>query len=118
MPRCKNQKCRLKFTAKYFLQKFCCDECSDLCAEAPTTINQKSEKQKERETIYTPLRKAYLLKHPHCEVCGMEATEIHHKNGRNGDRLNDTEFYLSVCRGCHNYIHKHPAESREQGYLV
>jgi len=119
MPRCKNIECRIKFVAKYFLQKYCSTECKDLADEPVKEINKKSEKRKQQEEIYKPLRKAYLLGHPFCERCNEErATEIHHKNGREGERLNDFKFFMAVDRNCHDYIHEHPRESREKGYLI
>lgn len=120
MPRCKNVNCKRKFIAKKFNQKTCSKDCQDVYEDQfeQTSINQVSEKRKGQEAIYKDLRKLHLQQNPNCEVCGEEATEIHHKNGRNGERLNDTEFFMSSCRGCHNYIHAHPQEARENGYLI
>lgn len=54
-----------------------------------------------------------------CWVCVREkATDVHHKNGRHNDRLNDVEHWLPVCRKCHDYIHAHPQKAREKGWLI
>jgi hypothetical protein len=46
------------------------------------------------------------------------ATEIHHTNGRTGDRLTDESFWLAVCRQSHEWIHGNPKKSRSLGFLV
>ncbi len=120
MPRCKNEDCKRKFIAKYFNQKTCSSECQEHYEDQfeKTSLNQKSEKRKEQERIYAQVSKVYKESNPNCECCGNKATDIHHKNGRNGDRLNDVKFFMSVCRTCHTYIHEHPKEARENGYLI
>ena len=118
MPRCKNIECKQKFEAKYFLQKYCSKECKESADVSPIQIKQKSDKRKEQEEVYSSLRKAFLLKEKFCERCAGTATEVHHKNGRNGERLNDVNFFMAVCRNCHQHIHEHPKESRIKGYLI
>lgn len=49
-------------------------------------------------------------------LCPM-ATDIHHMNGRYGNRLNDVEFWMGVSREGHTWIHNNPKLSRERGYL-
>jgi hypothetical protein len=46
------------------------------------------------------------------------ATEIHHKRGRFGSRLNQEEFWLAVSREGHDWIHANPKEAYEKGYLL
>lgn len=46
------------------------------------------------------------------------ATEVHHRNGRTNDRLNDERFWLAVCRESHEWIHNHAREARAKGYLI
>lgn len=120
MPRCKNETCKRKFIAKYFLQKTCSKTCQDEFEGQfeQTSLNEMSEKRKEQEKLYSKISENFKYLHPDCECCGKKATDIHHKNGRNGDRLNDSKYFMSVCRICHTYIHEHPQEARENGYLV
>jgi len=120
MPRCKNESCKRKFIQKFFNQKTCSTGCQEEYEQQfeQKSLNQVSEKRQDQEKIYKSIRKIYLENNPNCEVCGEEASEIHHKNGRNGDRLNDITFFMAICRGCHNYVHEHPKESRELGYLI
>ena len=83
----------------------------------PKMIKKVSSKRAEQLKTYKMVRINYLNDNYCCQRCSRPATEIHHTNGRNGDRLNDTEHFMAVCRNCHQYIHAHPQESRENGWL-
>lgn len=50
-------------------------------------------------------------------ACDGRAVHRHHKRGRVGDDVDDFDHTLDVCDGCHRYIHAHPAESYEAGWL-
>ena len=71
------------------------------------------------------MRKEYLSAVTICEICSeRKATELHHVDGRRGDRLCDVDNILGVCRVCHGErIHGGvsegygPSWAREQGYL-
>ena len=117
--RCK--KCGEKFVATKFLQKTCSSDCETAYRknEPLKTISKKSDKRIIQENIYKDLRLIFLNKNPKCEVNNdHKATEIHHMNGRENERLNDTKFFMSVCRECHVFIHLNPIESREKGWLI
>jgi hypothetical protein len=94
-------------------------------SQKPTNsgISQVSSKRKKKDQEYLKLRERYLLENPLCMVkvngCSHGATDIHHTYaGANRDA-----FYLvqstwkAVCRNCHDWIHGHPAEAREMGWL-
>jgi len=81
-------------------------------------IKKVSDKRKTQEKMYKLLRQKHLILSPNCERCNSTATEIHHTNGREGERLNDNTYFLSVCRNCHTYIHNNPKEAREKGWLL
>ena len=99
-------------------------------------IRRVSKKRAAQLREYARLRAVYLRQHPYCEVWLSErgideyalhipwvpfsarSTEIHHKAGRTGWRLNDTSQWLAVCREAHEWIHDHPAEARKRGYLI
>lgn len=63
-------------------------------------------------------RKIYLTAFPNCVVCGGLATEIHHLNFRNGDRLLDERFWRGLCSEHHRYAHNNPAKAREIGLFA
>lgn len=118
MPRCKI--CKERFEPKYFLQKTCSKDCEkEFRSENPVKkISDKSDKRKVQEAIYSDLRKVFLNQNPRCERNKThEATEVHHKAGRNGNRLNDISEFMAVCRDCHRYIHENPKEARAKGWL-
>jgi hypothetical protein len=86
-------------------------------------MKKTSNKRAKQEREYKQNRLKYFENNPFCEAratqnCGFKASEIHHRQGRNGDRLNDTAFFMAVCRSCHNYIHNNPAESYLKGWLI
>lgn len=81
-------------------------------------IRRFSIKRMNQNKEYKVLRKEYLKENEMCERCNKFASEIHHKNGRNGTRLVDVDYFMAVCRKCHNYIHANPTESRQEGWLI
>lgn len=84
-------------------------------------IKKKSKKLGIGERIYSVLRKDFLLDNPVCQCgqsgCTGEATEVHHKKGR-GKWLTVVEFFLAVCRKCHDYIENHPKEAKAKGFSL
>jgi hypothetical protein len=81
-------------------------------------LSRVSAKRKSQEALYSLLRKDFLTKNPLCEVCRIDATDVHHKRGRNGERLIEVEYFMAVCRTCHDKIHSNPTWAYEQGYLI
>jgi len=49
------------------------------------------------------MRKGKLEADPFCEICGMEATEVHHKVPHNGNwaLFLDWDNLMSICHECH-----------------
>lgn len=87
-------------------------------------IRKVSKTRQKQNSAYTRLKKAwkkYLeqIDKWRCVRCGgVPADEPHHKNGRISVLLNMKELWLCCCRKCHDYIHRHPAEARERGWLA
>ena len=83
-----------------------------------TPLRRVSKKRQKEMKEYSILRKEFLEKLPMCEVCMKAKTsDVHHRNGR-GKYYMDVGTWLSVCRPCHDKIHKEPKWAREKGYLV
>ena len=77
-----------------------------------------SKKSKQKNECYMQVRKEYFEEKDFaCEVCGVYATDIHHKKGR-GKNLCKKESFMAVCRKCHTIIHDNPAWARENNYLI
>lgn len=51
-------------------------------------------------------------------VCEGNVEQIHHRKGRDGELLTDPTYLLAVCFPCHTYIHAHPQESYDKGWMV
>lgn len=84
-----------------------------------TPLRKVSKKRRSQLGEYSKLRRDYMKAHPICAMCNnAKASDIHHRNGRNGDRLNNTVFWVSLCRSCHTYIHDHPGFARDHGWLI
>jgi hypothetical protein len=69
------------------------------------------------------LRERFLTENPICQVsvagCMNGSTDVHHTYaGSNRDAFYLVQStWLSVCRNCHDWIHKFPKEARILGYL-
>ena len=54
-----------------------------------------------------------------CELCdAARAIDPHHRLRRTQGGTDDRSNLLFLCRRCHDWIHDHPAESYQQGYLL
>ena len=65
----------------------------------------------------------YLLRHGACEavtgVCTGRSHEVHHRLMKSqGGHRTDYRNLLAVCWPCHRWIHAHPAESYDKGWLL
>lgn len=81
-------------------------------------LRRRSKKRRKQEAQYRRKRKEWLEGRP-CAICGFwEATDVHHMDGRENERLLDESKWLAVCRGCHQRIHHHPEWARKNGYLT
>lgn len=81
-------------------------------------LSQVSETRKRYAYKYKEARLAYMQAHPVCEACGIANSEqLHHKKGRGRNYIN-IDTFMAVCHTCHTYIHAHPAESYEKGWMI
>ena len=97
-------------------------------------IKRVSDRRAAQLNEYFGLRERYLAAHPYCEVWLAEhameclktasasgaprSCEIHHRRGRVGRQLLDTNFFLAVCRANHERIHANPKWAYEKGFLI
>lgn len=82
-------------------------------------IPRQSARRKVEARQYAKLRVAFLGERPKCEICGKRASQdVHHTRGRyNGQYLAVTSW-MAVCRYCHDYLHQHPKQAREMGWII
>jgi hypothetical protein len=83
-----------------------------------TRLRQVSKKRAIQNSVYRVLRESYLVENPFCYICGKNSCDIHHKRGRFGERLNDVNYFMAVCRSCHQWIHSNPKEAYAKDYLI
>ncbi len=84
-------------------------------------IKPVSDNRLEQLARYRSERDKYMKAHPKCEYegCGDDSTELHHKGGRNGERVYHVPWFMACCHDCHIIkIHLHPADARKKGYLI
>lgn len=86
----------------------------------PKKIKPMSAKRKKELEEYERVRDIYMAEHKTCEVkgCFREANDLHHKAGRIGSLLTDINYFMAVCRGCHDKIHENPKWAESKGYII
>lgn len=87
-------------------------------------INSESRKGGARRRAYNDLRTAvYERSGGSCEVratwsCSGQCEQVHHKQGRIGDRMLDLNKMVAICHNCHEYIGKNPELAYDRGWLL
>jgi hypothetical protein len=90
---------------------------------ASKSIRSRSPRKTTGDILYSKKAKAFKELYPMCQAgipgfCTKQTHDVHHKAGRIGDMLLKEEYWLAVCRSCHDWIETHPIESRELGYSI
>ena len=80
-------------------------------------INKVSTRHAKELKQYSQARKEHFALNPYCEICGLDATDIHHMAKR-GKNLCNKDTFLSTCRFCHTKIHENPLWAKEKGYTL
>lgn len=88
--------------------------------------NKISDKRKELNKEYYPLREQFLKEHPNCELklqpCTKVATEVHHTaSGWNkATNLNNVKTWKASCGNCNQFLHDKISaqEAREKGLKI
>lgn len=109
-----------------------------------TRINRVSAKRAEQNCKYIVAREGFLRLHPVCQIWICEkqydesevvaaynagqrtfrgelmpqATQIHHRNKRHGERLLDQRWWMAVCRANHERVEANKSWARDKGYLL
>lgn len=109
-------------------KRYCqyCWSCQNVSKNKPTTkkpLRSRSPKRSKQEAQYSKQSKPFKEAHPVCTVslpniCTYHTTDVHHKDGRVEDKLTDEKDWIATCRACHMWIHEHPQEARDLGYLI
>lgn len=82
-------------------------------------IRKRSAKMAKSDTEYFRLKKTYMERYPICEVrgCRNVSTDLHHKKGR-GIHYTDPEYFMAVCRPCHNRFDTETKWAMDNGYVL
>lgn len=84
-----------------------------------TRLKAVSKKRQRQNSRYQKLKESYIQSHWLCERCNRNrAIDIHHKAGRTGELLCAVEYFMAICRRCHDWVHENPAEAQEGGFTV
>lgn len=110
----KKKICQECQTEQFIFSKGLCLLCYNM--KNSKRIKPVSSEREKRLEKYNELRISYLKKHRKCEVknCNKEAVEIHHPQGRIGERLFGP--FLGVCREHHMQIEQFPDWAKQEGY--
>ena len=83
-----------------------------------------SRKGSARRRAYNDLRdEVYERSKGRCEVgaspaCTGQCEQVHHKQGRQGDRLTDLSKMVGICHKCHEFIGLYPALAYDRGWML
>lgn len=89
-----------------------------------TRIRSESRKQAGRRRAYDEARKAvYERSGGRCEInatwsCSGRCEEVHHKQGRIGERMLDLDKMAGICHNCHDFIGRNPALAYDRGWMM
>jgi len=137
--KCKFSGCDNTFQKTKPLDMFCSpscgkkhnDELTEKKASKSVSVKKKgiapvSDKRLEQLAYYRKQKPVFMAREENkiCPVIlylekkDVPTVDIHHVNGRTGERLNDETYFLAVSRRGHTWIHEHPEESRALGWLI
>lgn len=113
--------CGKEFKLFRTTDKYCSLECVESKPQKKSVapIKPVSDKMTKELAKYRRLRSQYLEATPTCEVrgCNRASSEIHHRRGRL-QYLCVVEYFLAVCRPCHQHIEMNVDWSKENGYSL
>lgn len=89
-----------------------------------TPIRLESSKGAARRRAYDKARKeVWERSGGTCEIkatwsCTNQCEEVHHKQGRIGDRMLDINKMAAICHNCHDFIGRNPALAYDRGWML
>ena len=92
-------------------------------------VKARSQSESVRMEIYNAIKALFLKANPFCQTHAdifnetgsmyrINATEIHHRRGRDGNLLFDVRHWSGCCEKCHRWIHENTAEAQALGLLA
>lgn len=88
-----------------------------------TPIRRVSARRRKRDAVYPERRRqVYERDEGCCRRCRLfllpDIGHVHHLAGRGGRDPHRLEGLVLLCPACHEHVHRHPAESYDQGWMV
>lgn len=78
-------------------------------AKRRARLNPIGAVMKARLGGYMRLREAFLRDRQCCERCGKQCKrDVHHTRGRAGDLLTAVQWWVALCRDCHDWVAVNP----------
>lgn len=121
---CKNDNCKKHFLPSYPGQSVCSFDCMKAAKRHGRGAKARTDDRAKMERTYYSLRESWLSRPENrmCAVkldgCMIQATEVHHKKGREGVLLIDQSKWLPACRNCHNYITENSKWAISKGFSI
>lgn len=83
-------------------------------------VMKVTPKRAKQNVEYLKLRKDFLEANPCCGVegCYLKSVDVHHKEGRENDKLTDVTKWLPICRKHHDHYTEHSKQAKEDGVSV
>lgn len=84
-----------------------------------TPLRRVSTRRARELRLYSKKRREFLARFKWCQMCDdVPPSDVHHRCGRVGAKLNDESQWFALCRRCHDLIHSRPSEARAKGWLL
>lgn len=82
-------------------------------------IRGLSEKRQQQYKQWPAVRDRYLADHPFCEWpgCPKRAIDVHHTEGKEGERLLDPTKLKALCRRHHRWCKEKPELAEKNGMI-
>lgn len=124
---CAYKPCSKNFKKFKTTDKYCSPQCyEDDNDKSPyNQIANRTPERAKQESLYNKLIKPFLNKEENlfCPVMfflegwRLRTSEVHHIQGRKGDRLLDSSLWLAVSSEGHKWIHDNPNLSKQKGWM-
>lgn len=88
-------------------------------------LKHSSIGHRRRMDVYKEMVRIWKKKNPWCVVCPVvfptrfrkRTREPHHSRGKLGDLLFMQEYWIPICRRCHNWVGDNIGKARELGFI-
>jgi len=83
-------------------------------------IKPVADKRRKQNQSYSVKRRQFLDENPYCQInapgCTRDATEVHHTNGRENERLLIVEDWKASCSNCNGKVEEMSEWAYENGH--